>query len=259
MAILLCFLFFLLSSATACDHCVHQSKVSYFSKTSALSKGACGYGSLALGLGSGHIAAAVPSIYKNGAACGGTCFQVRCKNRALCSRKGTRVIVTDLNHNNKTDMVLSRRAFRALANKGMDKEIFKQRAVDVEYIRVPCEYKHHNLAVRVEESSKNPNYLAIKVLYQGGKTEILGVVLSEYGSPVRVDMRRKFGAVWETDRAPKGPLQFGFPIVQGFDVKWIWAKNPVPADWKIGVTYDTGVQITDVDFTDGCAECGPWN
>lgn len=45
------------------------------------------------------------------------------------------MIVTDLNHNNKTDMVLSRRAFRALANKGMDNEILKQRAVDVEYIR----------------------------------------------------------------------------------------------------------------------------
>lgn len=41
--------------------------------------------------------------------------------------------------------------------------------------RVPCDYKNKNLAVRVEESSKNPNYLAIKFLYQGGQTEIVAV------------------------------------------------------------------------------------
>jgi hypothetical protein len=41
--------------------------------------------------------------------------------------------------------------------------------------RVPCEYKNQNLALRVEESSQNPQYLAIKFLYQGGQTEIVSV------------------------------------------------------------------------------------
>lgn len=38
MALFLCsFLFFLISSATACDRCVHQTKAAYFSKSNALS------------------------------------------------------------------------------------------------------------------------------------------------------------------------------------------------------------------------------
>lgn len=40
--------------------------------------------------------------------------------------------------------------------------------------RVACDYKNKNLAVRVEEISKKPDYLAIKFLYQGGQTEIVG-------------------------------------------------------------------------------------
>jgi hypothetical protein len=31
------------------------------------------------------------------------------------------------------------------------------------------------MAVRVEESSKNSNYLAIKLLYQGGQTEVVAI------------------------------------------------------------------------------------
>lgn len=48
-----------------------------------------------------------------------------------------------------------------------------------EWCRVPCEYKKQNLAVRVEESSKKPDYLAIKILYQGGQTEIVGVDVAQ--------------------------------------------------------------------------------
>ena len=98
--------------------------------------GACAYGSMATSFFAGHIAAAIPSIYKDGAGCG-ACFQVRCKNPKLCSTKGTIVMITDLNKSNQTDLVLSSRAFRAMAKPivGADKDLLKQGIVDIEYQR----------------------------------------------------------------------------------------------------------------------------
>lgn len=260
MVLFLCFLIFLFSSATACDRCVHQTKVAYFSKASALSSGACGYGSLALGFNGGQLAAGVPSLYKDGAGCG-ACFQLRCKNPTLCSSKGTRVILTDLNHNNQTDFVISSRAFMALANQGKDQDILKLGVVDVEYKRVPCEYKNQNLAVRVEESSEKPNYLAVKVLYQGGQTEIVAMDVAQVGSSNWGYMSRNYGAVWDTSRVPNGALQFRFVVTSGYDGKWIWAQKVLPADWKPGMIYDSGVQITDI-AQEGCSEsecdAGTW-
>ncbi|KAE8008873.1 hypothetical protein FH972_005344 [Carpinus fangiana] len=254
MAFFICFLFFLISSATACDRCVHQTRAAYYSKASSLSSGACGYGSLALGFNSGNLAAGVPSLYKDGAGCG-ACFQIRCKNTSLCSREGTVVILTDLNNNNQTDFVLSSRAFMAMAQKGLDQHILKLGIVHVEYKRVPCQYKNQNLAVRVEESSQKPHYLAIKFLYQGGQTEIVGVDVAQVGSSNWSFLSRNHGAVWDTNRVPSGPLQFRLVVTGGYDGKWIWAKKSVlPADWEIGVIYDSGVQIDDI-AQEGCSPC----
>ncbi|KAF4357620.1 hypothetical protein F8388_007156 [Cannabis sativa] len=241
MALLLCFLFFLiLSSANACDRCVHQSKVAYFSKASALSSGACGYGSLALGFSNGNVAAAVPSIYKDGAGCG-ACFQMRCKNPALCTKEGTIVTVTDLNPNNRTDFVVSSRAFSAMARK------------------VPCVYKNKNLAVRVEESSQKPHYLAIKFLYQGGQTEIVGVDIAQVGSANWGFMSRNHGAVWDTSKVPAGAIQLRLVVTSGYDGRWVWAKSVLPSDWKTGGVYDSGIQIDDI-AQEGCSPCddGTW-
>ncbi|OIV99609.1 hypothetical protein TanjilG_17419 [Lupinus angustifolius] len=135
MAFFLCFfIFFLASSASASNECVHQSKATYFSKESSFPHGACGYGSLALNLTNGQLAGAVPSLFKNGVGCG-ACFQVRCNNTSLCTKEGTRVVVTDLNHNSQTDFVLSSQAFKAMAKKDLDKEILKRSIVDIEYKR----------------------------------------------------------------------------------------------------------------------------
>ncbi|CAL1394553.1 unnamed protein product [Linum trigynum] len=64
-------------------------------------------------------------------------------------------MVTDLNTSNSTDFVLSSRAFMAMASEGKASEVLKRGIADVEYKRVPCEFKTKNLAVRVEESSQS--------------------------------------------------------------------------------------------------------
>ncbi|XP_039043884.1 expansin-like A1 [Hibiscus syriacus] len=126
---------------------------------------------MAVGLSGGS------SLYKDGAGCG-ACFQVRCKNSTLCSCKGTRVTLTDINHTNETDFVLGNKAFMAMANHGMGQHISKLETIDVKNM-IPCGYRNQNLAVRVEESSEKPNYLAIKLLYQGGQTKIVAIDVAQ--------------------------------------------------------------------------------
>ncbi|KNA15181.1 hypothetical protein SOVF_100650 [Spinacia oleracea] len=75
MGIFLCIIFLLFSSASAsCNQCV-LAKATFFRSSKGLSGGSCGYGAVALDFHGGHVAAAVPCIYKNGERCG-ACFQV---------------------------------------------------------------------------------------------------------------------------------------------------------------------------------------
>ncbi|XP_065037084.1 expansin-like A2 [Musa acuminata AAA Group] len=250
------FLFFLVfhlfSSATACGGCVHQATAAHFTSFSALSVGACGYGSMALGFSGGYVAAASSALYRGGVGCG-ACFQVRCKNTKICSSRGVEVIITDLNKSNDTDLVLSRPAYVAMARRGMAKSLKKLGIVDVEYKRIPCEYSNKNLSIRVEEKSKRPNSLTIKFLHQGGQTDIVAVDVAQVGSSNWQFMSREYGPVWSTDRAPVGPLQLRMVVTGGYDGKWVWAQKEVlPVHWKIGSVYDLGVQIADI-ARDGCS------
>ncbi|CAK8576887.1 unnamed protein product [Lathyrus sativus] len=247
MAFFLCFfVLFLASSASACDRCAHQSKASHFPKDAPpLSPGACGYDSLALDISFRKLAAGAALLFNNGAGCG-ACFQVRCKNPDLCTKAGTRVTLTDLNPSNETDFVLSSRALTAMALKEKRKEILKHDILDIEYKRVPCEFADQKLAVRVEESSKKPDSLVIKILYQGGQTEIVGVNVAQIGSSEWEYMTRHHGAVWETSKVPKGALQLMFVVTAGSDQKQIVATKVLPANWKKGKIYDSDIQITEI-------------
>ena len=62
-------------------------------------------------------------------------LQIRCKDPKLCTKSGTKVVLTDLNKDNQTDFVLSSRAFEALAQKGQGQQILKLGIVDIEYKR----------------------------------------------------------------------------------------------------------------------------
>ncbi|KAJ4715882.1 Expansin-like protein [Melia azedarach] len=184
------------------------------------------YGSMALDFNNGYLAAASSTIYGDGVACGG-CYRMRCKNDRLCRSQGTTVIVTDqMTNSNKTDLVLSRKAYMALAKRGMGKHLLKNGAIDVEYKRYPCDFfNNKNLSLRVEDSSKNPSGF------------------SDFS------LKRNHSAVWDVDNVPNYVLIFEFGVIkESSDWVYIFAKNVIPTDWKPGMIYDTGVQITEIKW-----------
>ncbi|KAL9275316.1 Expansin-like A3-like protein, partial [Drosera capensis] len=208
--------------------------------------GECGYGPLALRFNGGYLAAGDASLFKNGAGCG-TCLQARWRESLLCTTVGTKVILTDHNISNNTGLVLSRHAFASMAKEGMEQSLFALGIMDLEYKRIPCNYKHRNLTLMMRDFSIFPNYLAIEVLYRGGQTEILGIDVAQVGAYNWVYLSRNYGVVWDTSSAPPGPLQFRFTVTDGYDGSFVLAKNALPADWNHpGVLYDTGVQITSI-------------
>lgn len=67
------------------------------------------------------------------------CFlQVRCKNEKICSKEGTKIIVTDRNDNTYTGLVLSQKAFGEMAVSGKDGLLLSYGVVDVEFKRLIC-------------------------------------------------------------------------------------------------------------------------
>ncbi|XP_038705350.1 expansin-like A3 [Tripterygium wilfordii] len=256
MGLFLCFLFIIISHASACNPCIKLTKASYFSKRSplSLSYGACDYGPIATNFYGELLAAGSPSLFNHAFGCG-ACFQIRCKDPVLCSGNAVQVVLTDLHHNKTADLVLSSGAFKAMAKNGKSQQLLKVGIVDVEYSRIPCEYKNHNLSVLVRGFSKRPSYLAITPVYQGGLAEITEIQIQKVNSSKWTSMKKKLGALWGVNiRQHDGPLSFKFTVtVYGSNVTFK-AENVLPVHWENGGVYDTGLNLAKVGFK-SCPPC----
>ncbi|KHF99032.1 Expansin-like B1 [Gossypium arboreum] len=165
---------------------------------------------------------------------------IRCTtNPQICTKKGVNVVVTDYGQGDNTDFILSHHAYEVMARPGTADRLFAYGVVGVEYQRVPCQYVGHKIQVKVHEYSRNPDYLAIIMLYQAGKSDILSVDIWQQGK--WVEMRRSFGAVFDMPNPPLGAISLRFKVHDNAGIKW--PKAVIPRNWKAGVAYDTDIQL----------------
>ncbi|KAK7330824.1 hypothetical protein VNO77_25028 [Canavalia gladiata] len=199
-------------------------------------RGACGFGEYGRMMNNGNVAA-VSGLWRNGAGCG-TCYQVRCKIPEYCDANGAYVVATDYGQGDRTDFIMSPRAFSSLGrNKAASEKLKKYGTVDIEFKRVPCTYPG-NVLFHVQESSSNPGYLAILILNVNGKYDVISLELWQNGR--WEPLRRVYGAVFDFANPPSGAIRLRF---QATDYGWVYPKIAIPSNWKPGATYDTKVQL----------------
>lgn len=87
------------------------------------------------------------------------------------------VVVTDYGEGDKTDFILSPRAYARMSQPDQTAELFAYGVVDVKFRRIPCQYSGYNLMFKVHEHSKQPDYLAIVIIYVSGRNDITAVQL----------------------------------------------------------------------------------
>lgn len=103
---------------------------------------------------------------------------MRCKNPQYCDDYGSYVVATDYGEGDRTDFVMSPRAYSRLGrNPDASAELFKYGVVDVEFRRIPCRYNGFNTVIKIHENSRFPDYLAIVVLYVAGQNDVTSLEL----------------------------------------------------------------------------------
>lgn len=222
-----------------------RSRATYYGSPDCLGtpSGACGYGEYGRSANDANVAGA-SRLYKNGTGCG-ACYQVRCTNPQLCSDNGVNIVVTDHGEGDHTDFILSPRAYSRMARSDTAAQLFAYGVVDVEYQRIPCTYNGGKIQIKVHEDSRFPSYLAFVILYHPDKTEILTVEIWKEELQGWVEMRRAYGAFYDTTNLKYEPVALRFRmVVSGGDaLTWVQAPNVIPRDWKAGVAYESDIQL----------------
>ncbi|XP_028762628.1 expansin-like B1 [Neltuma alba] len=217
------------------------SRATYYSTPDGYgtSTGACGYGDYGRTVNYGMVAG-VSGLWRGGAGCG-ACYQVRCKDSKLCDYSGPMIVTTDFGAGDRTDFIMSLNGFLKLGRDGKaSQELKNQGVVDVEYKRVPCTFDGSNVKIKIHESSKYPNYLAIAIIYVPGMNDVVAVEISDNDGKDWKAMRRTFGAVFDLQNTPKGPFKLRVKFSGSYD--WVESpKNVIPSYWKNGAIYDTGI------------------
>jgi hypothetical protein len=87
--------------------------------------------------------------------------------------------------------------------------------------------------------------LAIVPIYQAGAYDIIAAQVWLEDCKEWRGMRKVYGAVWDMQNPPKGPLSIRFQVRSGAsgEVKWVQFASVIPDDWKPGVAYDTAFQF----------------
>nr|XP_043606816.1 expansin-like B1 [Erigeron canadensis] len=205
--------------------------------------GRCGYDSFGAIINNGDVAA-VSNLYHDGVGCG-ACYQVRCINNKNCTDEGVTVVITDQGSSDGTDFIMSKKAFRKMAQSTYAaSSLLSHGIVDVEYRRVPCIYPNYNITIKIKESSNYPYYLAFVIWYQQGQNDITAVQLCETKNFNCKLLDRSYGSVFTTTSPPRGQLSLRMLLSgEDGDENWVVPVNNIPENWKKGDIYDTGVQV----------------
>ncbi|PKI38123.1 hypothetical protein CRG98_041488 [Punica granatum] len=167
---------------------------------------------------------------------------VKC-TKPQCTEDGVNVVVTDYGEGDRTDFILSQRAYGEMSKPDKAQELFAYGVVDVEFRRVPCQYSGDNLLLKVNEHSKQPGYLAIILLYVAGQNDITAVEFWEEDRQQWTPMRRAYGAVFDLANPPSGDINVRFLVSGTNGVNWVHPNDGIPSDWEAGATYDTQIQL----------------
>lgn len=217
-----------------------QPRATYYGSPDCLGTptGACGYGEYGRTVNDGLVTG-VSRLFRNGTGCG-ACYQVKCTIPAYCNGDGVKVVVTDYGEGDRTDFILSTAAYARLARPDMAEKLFSYGVVNVEFKRIPCRY-NYNLFFKVHERSNKSQYLAIVAIYQPGSFDITAVQVWQEDCQEWRPMRRAFGAVFDIPNPPEGSLTLRYESNFYGEVSWVQVSSVIPADWKAGYAYDTGI------------------